>query len=45
MNALHTVARLAQYFDRTKQCRMLGVDDLRTAREFLAEKAALPDRK
>jgi hypothetical protein len=25
--------------------RMLGVDDLWTVREFLAEKAALPDRK
>jgi uncharacterized protein YbjT (DUF2867 family) len=39
------IAMTETAWDSSELTRMLGVDHLRTVREFLAEKAALPDRQ
>jgi hypothetical protein len=39
------IAMTETAWDSSELTRMLGVDHLRTVREFLAEKAALHDRK
>jgi hypothetical protein len=39
------IAMAENPWDSSALTRMLGVGNLRTVREFLAEKAALPDRK